>query len=69
MGSNLPGKDRTVRAKTGRQKQHKVCLRTTGHVGFLKQKSPELERPAEVRTPRPCCATLGSLPLRAESFT
>lgn len=65
----MPVKERTVRAKTGKQKQHRVCLRTTGHVGFLKQKSPELERPAEVRTPWACRATLGSLPLRAESFT
>ena len=52
----MPGKERTVRAKTGRQNQHRVCLRTAGHVGFMKQKSPEKERqeikperPAEVR--------------------
>lgn len=43
---------------------------------LLKQKFPErerqrmeLERPAEVRTWRACRVTLGSLPLRAESFT
>lgn len=63
-------------SKNMRQKQHTVCLGTTGRLRLLKQKFPErerqgmeLERPGEVTTGRAFCVTLGSLPLRAESFT
>ena len=70
MGINSLGKERTVKAKTGRQKQHSVRLRRTDHARSQQQKFPErerqgmeLERPAEVRTQRACHATLGSLPL------
>lgn len=53
MGSSLLGEQRTVRAKTERQNQHRVCLSTAGvpeaKIPREGEAGDKAERPAEVR--------------------